>query len=593
MVIQRADQRHDLSPSPIPSDEPVAGGDRIPEEPSAEPSIDDQDGFVQGADAESERRDALYQSIGTERPTTRSVAPEDGTLANADLQEDLALARRGAAARGNGRARRRLDYDTAGYRLTPLNVPTTEEGRTRMRTRLSQQLDTTYGAGNWSVNGAAEGSAEELRAMHALSQYGRATRGGQRIDHRNTESDLLVPGRGSTPPMRMTTQTNGAGQITANVHGTSGVPQPARTFATAAEGRQALQRDFGVTVARRDSSDPNSREFSAAELSQAHHAFSQMSADERRALRGVELRREANPPAGEDGDTTGLYESNVATRDGQRVRPPSITLYDGAFDDNGRGFVGSDTSAHPNSTQTILHEAGHAVENHRLQEAQVAVNQAVDRQNDAAADLNAANAAYDQPRQAMDDAGSDFTNSARSTQMNAAERRQAVAYQRAANGVVSANNAVLRARTPAQLTRARSQLQTAVQRRDRALTAMGAGHPLSTEATDLQSAQNTAIAAAGTAADRQIEYQQAVGARRTADRALSRVQSGSGESARSARLASFDRALRRDVSPTEYGRTSVAEKFAESYMLYRSDPEYLRTQRPNTYRWFQQNNHTR
>lgn len=593
MVIQRADQRHDPSPSPIPVDDGGVQETGASEQSPNEIASEGHDGFVRGADAQSERREHLYESLGQNRPTTRSTIPEDGTVADADLQEELALARRTAASPRRGGTRRPLDYDTTGYRLTALNVPTTEAGRTQMRTRLSQQLDTTYGSGNWSVNGAAEGSPEELRAMHALSQYGRATRDGQRVDHRNTESDLLVPGRGNTPAMRVTTQTNAAGQITANVHGADGVPQPTTSFATAAEGRQALERDFGVTVAARDPSDPNSREFSAAELSQAHHAFSQMSADERRALQGIELRREANPPAGEEGDTTGLYESNVATRDGERVEPPSITLYDGAFDNNSRGFVGSSQTAHPNSTQTILHEAGHAVENHRRQEAQVAVNQAVDRQNAAAAELNEANAAYDEPRRAMDDAGSTFTRSARSTQMSPAEQRQASTFQRAANGVVSANNAVLRARTPAQLTRARAQLQSAVERRDRALTAMGSSHPLATEATELQTAQEAATTAAGTAADRQIEYQQTLGARRSATRALSRVESGGGTSARSTRLASFDRALRRDLSPTEYGRSSTAEKFAESYMLYRSDPEYLRTQRPNTYRWFQQNSHTR
>lgn len=43
--------------------------------------------------------------------------------------------------------------------------------------------------------------------------------------------------------------------------------------------------------------------------------------------------------------------------------------------------------------------------------------------------------------------------------------------------------------------------------------------------------------------------------------------------------------------PTPYGRTDIAESFAESFALFKADPTALRRVNPEVYRWFAQGRH--
>jgi hypothetical protein len=541
-----------------------------------------------------------FRGIGAGLRSVEARAPQEATRAELDpgesqhlhAHDDLVRARRGG---GGGRTRgaqsNALEYDTAHYALRARTLPTDPAQRQQLRTDLSNELDRVYGQGNWTINGAQAGSDEELRAMDALGQYGRAQRNGQAIDHRGTESDLLVPGGRGAQTMRMTTQMDRQGSITADVHATTGAPAPARTFASAADAQRAIEQDFGVRVRGRDPSDPNSRDFSQAELTQIHHSLSQLDATERSQIRGLDFIRQSSPPSGQPGDTSGLYSPNVATSNGQRTNPASITLYDNAFSGNAEGFVGSSGAAHQHSQMTILHEVGHAIEDRRANDATVALNQSVDARNTAANDLNAANATLRQPLADMNSEGNAFTRAANRQLrgMSASDRQQTTDFNTARNGVTRALNTLNGARTPAQLAAAQQQLTTAVQARDAAFAHMSSSHPLHAEAQSVVTSQDAAITAAQPAAQRQVDYQQAVGAQASAQRALDQVTTGG----TSDRLRSFQTALRQDTSPTEYGRRSAAEAFAESYMLYRSDPAYLRQHRPNIYQWFQQGGHLR
>jgi hypothetical protein len=549
------------------------------------------------ADA-SDRSSTGFRRIGAGLRAEEARVPEGGTRADLPSgesrhlhgHEDLVRARRGGGG-GRSGSTSGLEYDTAHYAIRGRSIPTDPAQRRQLHTDLTAELDRIYGQGNWTINGAQAGSDEELRAMDALGQYGRAQRNGQRIDHRGTESDLLVPGSSATSFMRMTTQMDGRGRMTADVHATAGAPTTTRTFTSAADARRAIEQDFGVRVRGRVATDPNSRDFTQAELTQLHHSLSQLDANERQQIRGLDFMREANPPAGRSGDTSGLYSPNTATRDGQRVQPASITLYDNAFSGNAQGFVGSAGTAHQHSTITILHEVGHAIEDRRVNDATVALNAAVNARNTAAGELNTANGALAQPLRDMNSESNSFIRSANSQMrsMNRDERAQTNAFNSAANGVVGAMNAMNRARTPAQLTAAGQRLDSAIAARDAAFSRMGASHPLRSDAQSLITAQDAAMGAARPAAQRQVEFQQAVGAQNAAQRALDSVSTNG----HSDRLRSFEAALRRDTSPTQYGQTDSAEAFAESYMLFRSDPEYLRQNRPNIHRWFQAGGHLR
>jgi hypothetical protein len=540
-----------------------------------------------------------FRGIGAGLRSVEGRAPEGGTRAETPYgdshhlhaHDDLTRARRGGGGGRTGQATTNaLDYDTAHYALRSRTIPTDPQQRQQLRTDLTNELDRIYGQNNWTISGATTGSDQELRAMDALRQYGQMQRNGTAINHRGTESDLLVPGAGRDPTLRMTTQMDRQGRITADVHNTTGTPTPSRTFTSAADAQRAIEQDFGVRVRGR-TADPNSRDFSQAELTQIYHSLSQLDATERSQIRGLDFIREGSPPANRPGDTSGLYSPNVATSNGTRTAPASITLYDSAFSGNGQGFVGSSAAANQHSQTTILHEVGHAIEDRRANDATVAFNQAVDARNTAANALNTANAALTQPLADMNRDGNAFVRAANSqmSRMSQAERQQTTDFNNARNGVTTAMNALNRARTPQQLAAAQTQLQTAVQARDAAFGRMGASHPLHSEAQSVVTSQDAAIAAAQPAAQRQVDFQQAVSAQAAAQRTLDGVSTGG----QSARLRSFSAALRQDTSPTEYGRTGAAEAFAESFMLFKSDPQYLRQNRPNIYQWFQSGGHLR
>ena len=56
-------------------------------------------------------------------------------------------------------------------------------------------------------------------------------------------------------------------------------------------------------------------------------------------------------------------------------------------------------------------------------------------------------------------------------------------------------------------------------------------------------------------------------------------------------LSAYKRVKGKSRGPTPYGTTSLAESFAESFALYRVDPNALRRVMPKVYRWFKSGDH--
>ncbi len=56
-------------------------------------------------------------------------------------------------------------------------------------------------------------------------------------------------------------------------------------------------------------------------------------------------------------------------------------------------------------------------------------------------------------------------------------------------------------------------------------------------------------------------------------------------------LADYRAALGRNPAPTRYGRTSLRESFAESFAMYRCEPERLRRLLPSVHAWFKAGGH--
>ena len=56
-------------------------------------------------------------------------------------------------------------------------------------------------------------------------------------------------------------------------------------------------------------------------------------------------------------------------------------------------------------------------------------------------------------------------------------------------------------------------------------------------------------------------------------------------------LSAYKRVKGKSSGPTPYGNTSLAESFAESFALYRVDPNALRRVAPQIHRWFKSGEH--
>jgi hypothetical protein len=492
-----------------------------------------------------------------------------------------------------------LTYDTTNYALSAAHLPTAPADRARMKAQLDQRINQRF-PGGYQLSGVQPGSDQELRAMQALAEYGSTTN-----SHNGTESDLLVPTGGAQ--MRMTVQTNPAGRASATVHAASGVPQPTRTFATIADAQRALRQDFGVNVVQRGQPNGGDSSFTLDELNQTYHAFSQLSTAERANLQGIDLVRSHTAPRRptNGGDTTGEYNGNVETQNGARIKPPSITLYDVAFDHNNQAFVGNGTTDFPASLETILHETGHAIEGQPLNNALATFNGATDRMNAASGDLNQTIAGTNSALRGMDAADGNFVTrfnaGIRGGSLSRSQQNEAAAFLTASNRVVSALGAMNRATDSQQIAAARAQLATAIQARDRAYGALSANHPLRQAATDAKTAQDAAIGASNTTANaRDIFFQRRTDRANAADAVRQLAQPGTfhvdsnpPSTPSSARLASFNAMRQRsgEQAVTPYGATGPQEAFAEAHMLFRTDPDYLRANRPQTFAWFNQGNH--
>ncbi len=362
-----------------------------------------------------------------------------------------------------------------------------------------------------------------------------------------------------------------------------GGPGPARpaasTFATREAGVAALDRDFGVRV--RDGNPA----FSPEELSRVHESYSRMSSPDREALRGLDLRREhtasaaIQQEAGGHGTLAGLYSPNADARPGtgERVQPASITLYDSAFPS---GPQGRQSSIH-----TITHEAGHAVEGRRRDDATAALNGTIERRNAAVPVLNDAN-------DANNAAVGTFNRAAREAGRNpgttAAERSQSRQVASTQNAVNRANEAVGTARTPEALAAARTRQDTAVAARDAALGRMSATHPGRAATEEMVRASDNWGSAARARGEANVPLTQL-----SAEQSAARANVGRFENSAhvSNELSDFQRSTRtargHEQPISDYGATGPAEDYAESYALYRRDPAFMQEHYPRTFQWFQ------
>jgi len=354
-------------------------------------------------------------------------------------------------------------------------------------------------------------------------------------------------------------------------------PRPAAsTFTDAPAAKAALEKDFGVKV------KDGTKAWTQEEMSRVHESFSKMSAADREKLKGVDLVRDSVGPAKaqaelKSGTLAGLYSPNVDTKDGARVKAPSISLFDAAFPAGGSADEQRRVSMH-----VITHEAGHAVEGQKANDAVAKMNGKADLTQSTKTALDTTLAADEVNRDAAN------TTSQAGPQSGASND-----FYRVQNAQANMNKALsdmANADTPAKLTAAEGRMKTAEAARDAALKKLPASDPHASEARAMATAGDAWKTTAKPNGEARIANKTAMNEYEAAKTAATAVSSGEPKY-NSKEIKSFEafRAKSKEAPISDYGATAPAEDFAESYALYRRDPKTMEKQFPETYKWMKAN----
>jgi len=304
---------------------------------------------------------------------------------------------------------------------------------------------------------------------------------------------------------------------------------PVRTFRNRSSAVQALERQFGVRAVEG---------FTVAELTKVFDAFSRFSPKEQRALRGITLERTATLP----NQLAGLYDTGAHT----------IYLADLAFASDGSNFVGNRSNPTPPSIQIIAHEVAHAI-------AAAPVRRA----------FNSSVAAYNRP--ANDQAYQRGVNDNLRGMTDSPETRS---YVEAVYEVHNALAALAMEEDESKVPQLRQALARATTQRDRAAAALDGEN--AHKAQRASSAQNARVS----------QLYKVIDARTRARGDPPRVEA----------FVAFVNGQQPPLVPlTEYARKNwpaePGEFFAESLSLFHTDPDYLRSNYPALFTFFQQDRH--
>jgi hypothetical protein len=436
---------------------------------------------------------------------------------------------------------------------------------------------------NISVLGVTAGTDAELFVWNALAQRADKSNWGTELDAVTAIGPAPAiapppaggpaPARGVAPVGRMTIQIDASGNATAILVASGGLPAIPQ-FKDVKSASASLTSTFGISNVVDGSS-----KWTPGELSKVSAALSRLSAADRAALRGVELVRQATITGPDGKPRDGQFTANQAVDSAGVVTDTrQLEIADSAFADDATSFIGGAATAGPMSFETILHESGHAVEQHERLEAkhaefaaQGAVNQAVGATNTALATVNAA-------------------STASATTFNgypAAQQHASLAYFNALQRALGAINKFANETGTSAHPPSEKAAQAAITARDKAKAALPAGNPAITDWAALSAAQDTWFSAAQTGAAARAQLDAAK--HKTA--AVSATVAGGPASKRLKAFVDF--VTSKKIQPlTTYAKDNwpghPEEFYAEAYSLWLNDPEYLASQVPALKTWFDQ-----
>ncbi len=343
--------------------------------------------------------------------------------------------------------------------------------------------------------------------------------------------------------------------------------------------KDKLEADFKVKV--KDGDKP----WTAEELTRTYEGFSNLPVKDRAALEGLDVVRDAKASAksqaemGDKGTVAGEYMPNVKTTDGVRDQGAAIHIYDAAF-----------SGSRQDSIHVVTHEAGHAVEGRKRDEALATYNSAVDKSNKAVEALNTTVDPNNDQWKSTNAAAKDFGTIS-------TDDKPGMAFLNAQNGVMNAVQKVQNAKTPEALAKAQTELDAAKTKRDKALGGLS-GHDKEDAAKSWASETDAQEKTARAYADANVVYtglKADTDAKMKSLKDVASVTPTTGDDGKpkldttSKELSAFSKARGTEKAVSGYGATKPSEEYAEAYALYQRDPAAMKKDFPKQYKFFHDN----
>ena len=487
-----------------------------------------------------------------------------------------------------------LEYITGSQTFSPPTAGTTKANiDADVKAKQDQKPDPDLGP-SVSVTGVTVGQPEEIWVWNVLLQ--RAQR-----KFWDTQIQVVtqigptpnIPPGGAAPMGQIILRIDKKGNATAELANRGPVAIPA-AFPDEAAAIAALKADFGFA-----SVEDGTASWSPADLNKTHAALKQLPAADRATLAGVVLTRDSTLTNQDGQPLSGEFRSVASVTPGSPGTPSvasrsaSLHIANLAFSEDATSFGGGKGSSTVASFQTILHEAGHAVETKAFRDAQFATFEAQAAANN---DMLAFSAEQGTTKTAVGAA-----NSAGKTAINAfnkytnAQKTTARAFVNAYQAAIGAVNGYANNTVGSHFASLETAATSAIAKRDAENAKLPAGHPAQTDFANALTTQNDWFKAAQARAQASIKLDASKADLDTKKTAQAAVSDAAGIGSK--RLANFVTLVKTHNIPplTQYAKDNwpgkPAEFFAEAYSLWQSNPTYLNDNAPALKAWFDAGEH--
>jgi len=487
-----------------------------------------------------------------------------------------------------------LLYDTGSQLFSPPAAGTTMASIAADVKAKQTQTPTPDLGPTVTVTGVTAGQPEEIFVWNVLLQ---------RAQHQNWGTQIQVVTQiGPTPPTppggaaavgQIILKIDKLGNATAELANRGAVAVPS-AFPDEAKAIAALKSDFGVA-----SVVDGTAHWSLVDLNKMHNALTHLPAADRAALAGVTLERDSTltDPAGRP--RSGEFESGASVTRGSATTPSvasrtdTLKIADLAFADDATSFQGGSGTAALASIQTILHEAGHAVETKARRDAHFATFEAQAVWNNDTLALSA--------QQTTTATAVNAANSARATAIAAfnaysnAEKTSGRPFATAFQAALVAINAYANNNTVSRFASLEAAATAAIAKRDAEKAKLPATHSALTDFAAALTTQDAWFAEAQARAKATIKLDASKTDLATKKKAEAAVSDAPGTGSK--RLARFVTLVNaKHITPfTQYAKDNwpgkPAEFFAEAYSLWLSNPKYLNDNVPDLKAWFDAGEH--